>query len=353
MALSPPETNPENGTPPPLVPNFREDERNRARYESMLQRRIKTHFVEHESSIRRNASNKRDELREELNEAQAEWEALKATADAAREAYRKAYPHHVKKMHLDEPSVLENLRSRGAASKLYQTAKDAWHAAETATSNIRRLEHNENQLDIELKKAIERAPVVSKEVTESEEWLAEIHAEEELANVKAKVDEIDAERESYARRLSAGTVPPDELRLRTFAETDIKHIALPIDGIIFYRIDTFGPKAYFIVRDLRKQLYALPYDRRLEPILGGVYDITRSGKEFEVRRHARQNTRIPLTVLEHFQKCSDNPEAAQDAYRQHQEFLSEKRAFATLEEYDDIEVAAMAAFLAFVAKEAP
>jgi hypothetical protein len=318
----------------------------------MLQRRIKTHFVEHESSIRRNASNKRDELREELDEAQASWEDLKAAADAAREAYRKAYPQHVKKMHLDEPSVLENLRSRGAASKLYQAAKDAWHAAETATSNIRRLEHNETQLEIELERALERAPIVSKEVTESPEWLAEIHAEEELASVKAKVDEIDAERASYARRLSAGEVPPDELRLRAFGEADIKHFHLPIDGMTFLRIDAFGPKAYFIVRDIRKQLYDLPYDRRLEPLLGGVYDITRSGKEFEVRRSMRQNTRVPLTVLEHFQKCVDDPEAAQEAYRAQQEFVSEKRSFATLEERDEIEATAIDLLAEFAAKSA-
>ena len=218
MAQSTQESQP-NNAPPPAVPNFREDERIRARYDSMLQRRIKTHFVDHEGSIRRNASTKRDELRDELRDASEEWEDRKQKADVARDAYRKAYPHHVKKIHLNEPSVIENLKSRGAASKLYQAAKEAWQAAENAASNIRRLEHNENQLEIELEKALERAPAVSKDVTESEEWLAEIHAEEEMAAVKAKVDEILAEREhlpptARSRQGADGRAPPARVRRR-------------------------------------------------------------------------------------------------------------------------------------------
>jgi hypothetical protein len=319
----------------------------------MLQRRIKTHFVEHEGSVRRNASTKRDELRDELREASEEWEDRKQKADVARDAYRKAYPHHVKKTHLNEPSVIDNLKSRGAASKLYQAAKEAWQAAENAASNIRRLEHNENQLEIELQKALERAPAVSKDVTESEEWLAEIHAEEEMAAVKAKVDEILAEREHYRQRLEGGKVSTEELRLRAFAEEDIKHISLPLDGIVFFRIDRFEPQTYFIVRDLRKGLYALPYDRRLEALVDGVYDITRNGKEFDVRRHVRDNTRIPMTLLEHFVKCNDNnDEAAQEAYRKHQEFWHAPRAYPAMENPDELEATAIGLLADFAEKNA-
>ena len=96
-----------------------------------------------------------------------------------------------------------------------------------------------------------------------------------MANAKARVDEIDAERASYAARLAAGQVPPDELRLRAFGESEVKHLELPLDGIIFYRIETYGPKSWVILRDLRKQLFALPYDARIEPLFNGVYDIAR------------------------------------------------------------------------------
>lgn len=352
--MTSPDTSPASQPLAPAVPNFREDDRILARYQSMLDRRIKSFYVEHESSIRRNASAKRDELREETDAAQAEWERCKEVADATREAYRKAYPDHVKKTRLIEPSVVENVRSLGAAKKLYQAAQDAWRAAENASSNLRRLEHNDTQLDVELQKALERAPIVSKEVTESEKWLNEIHQEEELAAVKAKVDEIRAERDQYAARLAAGRVSNEELRLRAFGEGDVKKLALPLNGIIFHRIDLFGPDAYFILRDTRKQLYALPYDRRLETILDGVYDFTRTGKEFELRKAQQNNSPLPLSLLDYFKKTTDNEEAAQEAYRLHQEFVREKRMLATLpvNEFDEHETAAIELFAKFAAAKA-
>ena len=300
--MTTPEAKPARQPPTPAVPNFREDERVTARYRSMLARRIKDFYVEHESSIRRNASAKRDELRDETDEANAEYERCKEAAETTREAYRKAYPQHVKKTRLEEPSVIENMKSMGAANKLYHAAQDAWRASENAMSNIRRLEHNDNQLDVELTKAIERAPIVSKEVTESEKWLAEIHQDEELAAVKAKVDEIGAERESYAARLAAGRVSNEELRLRAFAEGDVKKFELPISGVAFHRIDQFGPDAYFILRDTRKQLFALPYDRRLETILDGVYDFTRNGTEFELRKALQPNSPVAALAARVFQE---------------------------------------------------
>jgi hypothetical protein len=318
----------------------------------MLERRIKDFGSEHESSVRRNASTKRDELRDELAEANEEWNKRTEAAETAREAYRKAYPHHVKKTRLVEPAVMENMRSLGAANKLYHAAQEAWRAAEIAASNIRRIEHNENQVDVELQKALERAPQVVKEVTESAKWLAEIHAEEELASVKAKVDEILAEREAYAARLAAGTVSDEERRLRAFGEADIRHFVLPISGIIFHRIEQYGPDAYFILRDTRKQQYALPYDRRLEPILGGVFDFIRTGTEVSLRKSLLPNSPLQLSLREHFKKCSDTEEAAQEAYSLHQEFVREKRTLATVpvNEFDEAETTAIELFAKFAAE---
>ncbi len=341
------------GPPPPTVPNFREDERIQARYKSMLERRIKTFGVEHESSVRRNASAKRDELREELEEANAEWNRRSEVAEATREAYRKAYPDHVKKTRLVEPTALENVKSLGAAKKLYRAAEEAWRAEISATSNIRRIEHNENQVDVELQKALERAPQVVKEVTESAKWLAEIHAEEELGSVKAKVEEIIAERDNYALRLAAGKVSDEEQRLRAFGEADIKPLPMPVNQVMFLRIDEYGPDAYFILRDTRKQLYALPYDRRLETILDSAYDITRTGKEFELRQSLQANSPLRLSLLEHFKKCSDNDEAAQEAYRAHQEFAREKRSLNSVEVFDETVIAVLDLFAKFAAEKSP
>jgi hypothetical protein len=308
---------------------------------------MKTFGMEHEHSIRRNASAKRDELREELDATQAEHERASEAADVAREAYRAIFPHHVKKTRLIEPSMIENVRSLGAAKKLYAAAHDAWAAAEKALSNIRRLEHNESQLEIELQRALERAPQVIKEVTASEKWLTEIHAEEDLAAVKAKVDEIVAERDAYAARLAAGQVPPEELRLRAFAQANIKPMTLPAAGIVFLRVEQFDTSAWLVARDLRKQLFALPYDRRLEPLLDGVYDIEKTADGFAAKRTLRPNLPTQLTVREHFQKCNDADETvAQAEYEANRAFLKQPRMLASATACGETDAAAIAALTA-------
>jgi hypothetical protein len=310
----------------PVIPNFREDERIQQRYASMIERRIKTFYMEHENSIRRNASNKRDDLREELDRAQEEYQRWEEAAETTREAYRAAFPHHVKKLRLDEPSVLENMKSLGAAKKLYWAADDARRALEHAASNVRRIEHNEEQLEIELQKALERHPEVAKDVTESERWLDEIHAEEELGAMKASVDAILLERQTFAERLASGKVGPDELRLRSFAEQGIKHVLMPLNGILFERLATFGDATYAIVCDTRKQRYALPYDPRLNPLFGTLVDIVKSGTEFAVTRTTRPNSPIPMSLLDFFMTLHDkNEAAAQAAWHAHTEFVKAPR----------------------------
>ena len=351
---------PENETPAvpeappgPVLPNFRDDQRARARYASMIESRKKAFATEHEGSIRRNAWTKRDDLREELDKAGAEWEKRKDAAEAAKEAYRKAYPHLVLKTRLAEPSGMENLKSLGAAGKLHGAAKEAWLAAASAVSVIRKLEHNENQLDIELKKALERATTVIKEVTETDKWLAEIHAEEDLANARARVAEIDAERAAYAKRLAAGDVPDEEKRLRAFGEADITPIELPIDGFIFLRTEIHGKKSYFILRDVSKQLYALPYDRRLEPLVKGVYDIARSGgTDLIVRAHTKPNSRDPFSLLDHFMACNDrDEEKAKEGLEAQQAWAKERRVITAHPDRDENENTAINLLAEFAAKQ--
>ncbi len=336
MAVSSPDLHLADGPIAPVIPNFIDDERVRKRYAEMLDRRIATFAVEHENAIRRNAAAKRDELKEQSEAAQAEWMARTEAAEATREAYRRAYPHHVKKRGLVEPTAMEQLRSLGRAGRLYHAAAEARRAAENATSNLRRLELNENQLEIERERALERAPEIVRDVTRSPKWLSEIHADEELARVRDQVEAIDAERAAYAERAAAGRVPLEELRLRTFAEEDIRHVTLPVDGLLFHRIDQFGPQTYFIMRDLRRQQYALPYDRRLEPLLGGVFDIRRAGPTYEVRP-ARDARMARITVLDHFVACSESRETAEEDERAHRAFVRARRMLRTMPGCDETE----------------
>ena len=325
----------------PAIPNFRDDERARTRYATMLDSRKKNFAREHESSVRNNAWAKRDELREELDKAGEEWERRKEAAEAAKEAYGKAYPQHIRKTRFVEPSAMENLKSFRAASKLYNAAKEAWLAAAEAESTIRKLEHNENQLDVELQRALERAPQIVKEVTESAKWLAEIHAEEDLGSAKARVEEIDSERAVYAKRLAAGNVSDDEKRLRAFGEADIKPIALNLDGFAFIRTESYGAQHFAILRDLNKQQYYLPYDPRLEPLVLGVYEFSRSGKELAVRPYQRPNSRDAFSLRDYFVKISENEEAAEEALRQHQAWAKQRRLLAAPKELDETQTQAM------------
>jgi hypothetical protein len=132
----------------------------------------------------------------------------------------------------------------------------------------------------------------------------------------------------------------------------VKHIALPVSGIAFLRIESFGPSNYVIVRDLRKQLYGLPYDPRLEKLFGGVYDISRAGKEFTVGPSMRDGGRAPLTLMEHFVKCSDNEEAAQEAFAQHEAFVAERRELPATEG-DELETTAVGLLAAFAEAKNP
>jgi hypothetical protein len=333
------------------VPNFREDERIVARYDAMIERRKKTFATDHVNSIRRNVSTKRDDLRAELETAQAELELAQTLADAAREAYRAAFPHHVKRTRLVEPTGMENLRSLGAASKLYNAAKQTWLAAEHATSAIRRIEHNETQLDVELERALANAPQIIADVIASEKWLAEIHHEEELAAVRIKVDLIESERESYAKRLEAGAVPADELRLRAFARDDVKHAERTMTSVVFLRVEPFVTAAYFILRDARRTLFALPYDRRLETIVDGVYDVVQNGDKLEVRPSVRESSRMPVTLAEHFAACAPDADAAAAEQLTHRRFVSENRLLATMTERDDVEAAVLEAFAAYAQRD--
>ena len=340
---------PPTDLPAIAVPNFREDDRLLTRYAAMIERRKKTFATDHVSSIRRNASTKRDDLREELENAQAELERAQASAGTTREAYRQAFPHHVKRTRLVEPTGMENLRSFGAANKLYRAAHDAWLAADRAASAIRKIEHNETQLDVELEKALLHAPEIIADVIASEKWLDEIHQEEEVASVRLLVDAIEAERESYANRLEAGTVSLEERRLRAFASAGIKHVPLAMNAVMFLRIERFDEAAYFVLRDMRKNLFALPYDRRLETILSGVYDVAQADGVVTVRPSANPNSGQPISLAAHFAACNDGDEAAAADLLAHRRFVNENRLLATMAERDDAEGAMLDAFATFAA----
>jgi hypothetical protein len=81
-------------------------------------------------------------------------------------------------------------------------------------------------------------------------------------------------------------------------------------------------------------------------LLDGVYDFTRTGKEYALRKSLQPNSPMPLSLLEYFKKVTASDEEAQEAYRLHGEFVREKRMLATtpVNEIDEVEVAAIDLF---------
>jgi hypothetical protein len=309
------------------IPDFDEDRKIVARYEKTLDRKIKQHGSDQKTDIERAFAIKRDTLNAELNAAQIIIDDRTTAAQKAVSAYKARYPKRVPKNKPMPPPFFESLLSFGAAGKLYRTAVEATRAASEARSTKRKLEHRAETLDSDLAKEIARAEAAAKETIGSPEWLAAIHKDPELATLKKRVDEIAAESEHYANRLKTATVSAMEQRDRSFAEAGVQPIELPLSGIMFYRVATFRELSYFILRDLTKRLYALPYDPRLEHIVDGVFDIYRVGATFEVKLRVREDTRLPFTIYDHFLACAEKDEImAKDAFRRQRTWMREPRA---------------------------
>ncbi len=94
---------------------------------------------------------------------------------------------------------------------------------------------------------------------------------------------------------------------------------------MFYRLDVFGQLAYYILRDLKQRLYALPYDPRLDAIADGVFDIYRVGDGWDVRLRV-QDDKLPFTILHHFIACHGGEVAGKEAYRQQRAWMRSRPA---------------------------
>jgi hypothetical protein len=196
----------------------------------------------------------------------------------------------------------------------------------------------EERLEVDLKRALAEAERTARESVGTPEWIERLASEDrDFATLKARVDAIAAERAAYTERLNAGHVSDAERRDRWFAEHDVHPISLPVTGIMFYRIVSFGSLAYFIVRDLKKQLFAIPYDARIEPIINGVFDIYRVGDGFEVRQCLHPD-KLPFTILNHFIACCDGQDMfGREAYRQQRAWMRNRPSVRTMPDDSSVE----------------
>ena len=310
------------------IPNFAEDARTKSHYRASLDRRIKAFHGEQEAAVRRSFTAKRESLTAELAAAESLIANRADAAQRAMAAYRSRYPNRMVKGRPVKPSFVEWLMSFGRATRLYRGVTDANSAVIEAQTNQRRLAHKYEQIDSELGRALAAAEEKAKQTTASAEWLTEVHHDRAMGELKTQVEAIDHERESYAKRLEAGRVSDDERRDRTFAEDDVHAVELPLTGMMFYRVDTYGELVYFVVRDLEKRLFALPYDPRLEPLVDGVFDVYRVADTFDVRQRIHAESKLPFTTLDHFYNCNDRQDiVARAAYRDQRAWMKPERTF--------------------------
>jgi len=320
------------------IPDFRADERAIQQYKTSLERRIKAYHSDQESAARRTFATKREALTAELAASEALIANRVSQAQEALAAYRQRYPHRLNKGRAVRPSSMEWFLSFGGATKLYKKVTDANSAVIEAQSNQRRLAHKIEQLESELARTLAQTMEKAKETTSSEAWLNDLHRDGAMRELKARVDEITAEREKYAKRLEAGRVSDEEQRDRWFAEHDVHALEVPLTGIMFYRVERFGPLVYLILRDIEKRLFALPYDPRLEPIIDGVFDIYRIADAYEVRQRVHEESKLPFTILDHFFVCNDRQDiAARAAYREQRGWMRAARTFEASRTESDLE----------------
>jgi hypothetical protein len=310
------------------IPNFAEDARTLQQYKTTLERRIKAYHSDQEATVRRSFTAKKEALTAELSAAESMIASRTEAAQKAMSAYRVRYPQRMQRGRALKPSFLEWLTSFGAASRLYRNVTDANSAVIEAQTNQRRIGHKLEVLDSELLRALAAAEEKAKETTSSEEWLTDLHRDRTIGDLKARADAITHERESYAKRLEAGRVSDDEKRDRTFAEAGIQPVELPLTGVMFFRVDAFGSLVYFILRDLEKRLFALPYDPRLESIVDGVFDIFRVADSYDVRQRIHSESKLPFTILDHFYHCNDRQEVvSRSAYREQRAWMKPERTY--------------------------
>jgi hypothetical protein len=298
----------------PHIPDFEKDAQSIAAYEDARVRFERREGTDAEARTRSSFEKKREIIRAEIAVAASLLQEKKEKADKALKAYAGRYPHRIDRSKPVKPSFWESLFSLGAAGRMYNRAVNSAAEAVQAQSLRRRKEHDEEELEQQLKRALYLQEEAIKKKLESPEGIASFHARPGVAVLYKRVQEIKAERASYAARLEKGEVPPPEQRDREFAERKVAQLEVPFAGMTIVRVVRYGSLTYFLWRDLERKLYHLAYDPRLEPLIENVIDVYRLADSFEVRVSRGADGR-PMPVADHYAANFKDEEVARSEYR--------------------------------------
>jgi hypothetical protein len=298
----------------PVIPDFEKDAQSIAAYDDARIRFERREAGDAESRTRNSFNKKREAIRAEIAVAATILEERKIKAEKAFKTYAVRYPHRVDRNKPTKPSIWESLLSFGTAGRMFNRAVTSANDAIAAQSLRRRKEHDEEELEQQLKRALYLQEDAIKKKLEGPEGIAAFHARPGVAVLHKRVEEIKLERARYAQRLEKGEVPPNEQRDREFAERKIAQLEVPFAGMTVVRVARYGNMSYFIFRDLERRLFHLAYDSRLEPLIENVVDVYRLADSYEAKLSRGADGR-PMAVADHYAANYKDEEIARSEYR--------------------------------------
>ena len=309
----------------PIIPDFEKDAQSIAAYDEARVRFERREASDAESRTRNSFNKKRDAIRTEIAVAASLLDERRIKAEKAFKIYAQRYPHRVDRNKPVKPSLWESLLSFGSAGRMYNRAVMTAADAIAAQTLRRRKEHDEEELEQQLKRALYLQEDAIKKKLEGAEGLAAFHARPGVGVLFKRVEEIKVERARYAQRLEKGEVPPAEQRDREFAERKISQLEAPFAGMTIVRVARYGALSYFLLRDLERKVYHLAYDSRLEPLIENVVDVYRIADSFEAKLSRGADGR-PLAVADHYAANFKDEEVARSEYRRARTALRAPRA---------------------------
>ena len=138
----------------PVIPDFEKDAQSIAAYEDARVKYERREAGDAESRTRNSFAKKRDAIRAEIAVAASILDERKLKAEKAFKAYAGRYPHRVDRNKPMKPSFWESLFSFGMAGRMFNRAITTASEAIAAQSLRRRKEHDEEELEQQLKRAL-------------------------------------------------------------------------------------------------------------------------------------------------------------------------------------------------------
>jgi hypothetical protein len=307
-----------------VIPDFEKDAQTLSTYKEAKQRFERREQQDAESKVRSQFAKRREAIRAEIAVAGSLLEQRIEKAHKALTDYARRYPKNVDRTKPLKPSFMENLLSLGAAGRMYRAVNKANADAQEAQSLRRRKEHDEEELEQQLKRALYLQEDALKRRLGSPEMTDQFHRRPGVEELWQRVQEIQKERATYASRMALGEVSPQEQRERDWAERKVRHLEVPFSGMLIVEIKSYGDLHYFILRDKEKGLFSLPYDPRLEPLLDQVFDFYRIAESHEAKLHRAQDNRV-FTALDHYFANFKDEEVARHEYRKARTLLRQPR----------------------------